>query len=197
MASKSSDYYETKQKIYTEMLTKITTIFKKLNIPIFLSSGTLLGYFRDNKFLDHDYDIDLGIFKEDYSEIIIEEMENKGFYLYRTLGDQQTGLELSFYYRGTPIGKKAKVDIFLHYKEPNNKIYWTSYEYPKFVKRLKYRVSNFKLEKKMFKGIDVYVPTPTLRYIKEHYGNDWMIPKIPFKTYFYNKSPTSLVTEMT
>ena len=66
----------------------------------------------------------------------------------------------------------------------------------KFVKRLKYRVSNFKLKKVKFVGLDVYGPDPTLRYIKEHYGDDWMVPKIPFKNYFYNKSPTSLVQDI-
>ena len=195
VSARQQYYYDVKQRVYTKMLSKISKIFKKLKIPIFLSSGTLLGYYRDNKFMDHDYDIDLGIFQEDYNDIIIDEMENNGFYLYRTLGNRETGLELSFYYKGTRIGKRAKVDIFLHYREPNGKIFWTSYEYPKFIKRLKYQVSDFKLKKVTFKEIEIYVPDPTLRYVEEHYGDDWMIPKIPFKTYFYNKSPTSLVKD--
>ena len=40
---------------------KTKKVFDRLKIPFFLSSGTCLGYFRENKFIDHDYDIDIRI----------------------------------------------------------------------------------------------------------------------------------------
>ena len=42
-------------------------------------------------------------------------------------------------------------------------------------------------------NIYVYVPHPTIKYIEEHYGEDWMIPKKPFVDYLYYKSPISIV----
>ena len=183
-------------EVYTEILQRVSNIFKKLDIKFFLTSGTLLGYFREGRFIEYDYDIDIGIFKEDFSNDIIKEFKKNGFIYYRLLGNYKDGLELSFYYPGTKLGKRAKVDIFLHYRENDNKhIFWTSYwGNPK--KRIKYRVSNFNIKKTKFMGIDCWVPYPTLKYIEEHYGkNDWMIPKRPGKCgeYHFSYSPTSIV----
>ena len=60
-----------KQRIYTLILFKTNQIFNKLNIPYFISSGTCLGYYREKQFIEYDYDIDIGIFKEDYSNNIM------------------------------------------------------------------------------------------------------------------------------
>jgi phosphorylcholine metabolism protein LicD len=160
-----------------------------------LSSGTCLGYFRENKFLDHDYDIDIGIFKEDYTPAIINKMAEKGLKLYRTLGSLETGLELSFRLNGTKIGKKAKIDIFLHYRY-DDKIFWTSYMAPQFKKKIKYQVSNFVLKSVNFMDVIVNVPYPTVKYIREHYGQNWYIPiktKGQGGSYDYRSSPKSIV----
>ena len=70
-----------KQRIYTIMLKKISQIFNKDNVPFFLSSGTCLGYFRENKFIDFDYDIDIGVFYNDYKSMIITSLIENGFNL--------------------------------------------------------------------------------------------------------------------
>lgn len=181
-----------KQVTYTEILKRTKQVLDKLNIPFFLSSGTCLGYYRENKFIDHDYDIDIGIFEKDYNKDIIKEMISEGFIHYRTLGDKETGLELSFRLPNTELGKNAKIDIFLHYTD-NDKYSWYSYIYPEFKKKIKYSVNKFLLKKVKFVGLNVNVPYPTLNYITEHYGKDWMIPKKPFTEYIYYKSPKSIV----
>ena len=186
----------TLNEVYTNILKKVSDIFKKLNIKFFLSSGTLLGYFREGKFIEYDYDIDIGIYKEDFNNNIIRELKKNGFIYYRLLGSYKNGLELSFYYPDTIIGKRAKIDIFLHYKENNNKhIYWVSYYGKNKKYRLKYRISNFTLKKVKFMDVDCWVPDPTLKYIEEHYGMDWMIPKKPgrYGDYHYSRSPVSIV----
>ena len=106
-----------KQKIYTLILKKTKKALARLGIPVFLSSGTCLGYFREGKFIDHDYDIDVGIFAKDYDPRLVDEMKKEGLYLYRILGNKRNGMELSFRMPNTPLGKYAKIDIFLHYLE--------------------------------------------------------------------------------
>lgn len=185
----------TKQIIYTKILKKTKEVLDELRIPFFISSGTCLGYLREGKFLDHDYDIDVGIFREDYTPIIINKMAEKGLILYRTLGNVKDGLELSFRLKGTRLGKHAKIDIFLHYKE-NDNIYWISYIAPKFKKVIKYQVSDFILKPVNFMDTTINVPYPTVKYIREHYGSDWYIstkPNILGGSYDYRTSPTSIV----
>lgn len=181
-----------KQRVYTEIIEKTKSALDRLSIPFFLSSGTCLGYFREGKFIDHDYDIDVGIFRSDYTEKIKDEMKKEGFILYRIWGDVENGLEMSFRLPGTLVGNYAKIDIFLHYNDNNdNSTSWYSYSPTK--KRLQYKVSKFSIRKVDFMGVEVGVPDPTLKYITEHYGEDWYIPKRPFIDYKYHTDPVSLV----
>jgi hypothetical protein len=178
-----------KDRVFTDILKRTKKALDELGIPFFLSSGTCLGYFREKKFIEHDYDIDIGISEKDYTPKIIGAMRKNGLHLYRIMGDSETGLEMSFYMPNTSIGDYARIDIFVHYLE-GDQIYWTTYKAPLYQEQVKYRVSRFGLKKVKFMGLDVYVPDPTLRYIKEHYGDDWHIPK---KDYFYATSPKSIV----
>ncbi len=185
-----------KQTIYTLILVKTKKALDRLGIPFFLSSGTCLGYFREGKFIDWDYDIDVGIYAKDYDDKIVAEMKKEGLILYRVLGNLKEGMELSFRLPKTVLGKYAKIDIFLHYPtEDNKKIYWISYMAPQFKKRIKYQVTNFGIKEVNFMGLSVNVPDPTIRYIEDHYGKDWMIPKKPFTEYVYSRSPVSIVKE--
>ena len=186
-----------KQRIYTIMLQKIMKVSNELNIPLFLSSGTCLGYFRERKFIKYDYDIDIGIFSKDYNSKLINKLIDNGFKLYRFLGDIKNGCEFSFYYPGTVLGKKAKLDIFIHYNE-GDKIYWNAFkkeltdEKKIIYKKIKYSVSNFDLKKVKFMELNVYVPSPVRKYIVEHYGLDWYKPKRPGIQYKYYLSPVSI-----
>jgi len=181
-----------KQRVYLDIIRRTKNALSRLNIPFFLSSGTCLGYYREGKFIDHDYDIDVGIFKEHYTDKIIEEMKVENLILYRTWGDVENGLELSFRMPGSSIGKHAKIDVFLHYNKDN---YTSWYSYSPTKKRLHYRVSKFDIKEIDFMGVTVGVPNPTLKYIEDHYGNDWFIPKRPFTEYRYFSDPVSIVQD--
>lgn len=188
-----NNYFNTKQKIYRDILLKTIKAFDRIGTKFFLSSGTCLGYFREGKFIDHDYDIDIGVFMEDYTPEIITSMEKEGLILYRVWGKLNNGMELSFYLPNTILGMQAKIDIFIHYNNigKDNTISWFTYSPMK--KKIQYRVKKFSLKKVKFLGLDVNVPYPTLDYIKEHYGVDWMIPKKPRYGYSYYSSPKSIV----
>jgi fukutin len=184
-----------KKNIEKTILKKVLNVCNKLDIPCFLSSGTCLGYYRNNDFIDYDYDLDIGIPIDKYKKEIVSEMINEGFVHYRTLGDIKTGLEESFRLPNTKLGPFAKVDIFPHYIEKkNNKTYYTWYTYktPLFKEKIKYRVPYFKLKNIKFKDMDVLVPDPTDKYLVNHYGDDWMIPKQGVD-YQYHTSPVSIV----
>ena len=198
MSIRSETFVKRKEAEHKKILIKTKEVLDSLGIPFFLSSGTLLGYYRENKFLDHDYDVDIGIFASDYDPSIKNEMNKAGFYNYRNLGKPETGYEMSFYLRNSPLNQIAKIDIFLHYKETvkdKDYMYWTSYQIPELVKKIKYRVPFFTIEETEFYGIKVNVPTDTLNYIENHYGMDWRVPKYVGQSYDYRISPVSIVRD--
>ena len=182
-----------KQTIYRNILERTNMALDALNVPFFLSSGTCLGYVRERDFIDHDYDIDIGIHSKDYTPKIIDEMNKQGLYLYRVLGSYQKGLELSFYLPNVPAQRRAKIDIFVH-NDNGSKTCWYSYNWNK-TKKLQYCVSSFDTEEVDFLGLKVNIPSPSIQYLEEHYGKDWRIPKGSgvLGDYNYSSSPLSLV----
>ncbi len=190
-----------KQTTYRHILLKTKEVLDELEIPFFLSSGTCLGYVRERDFMEHDYDIDIGIHSKDYSPKLIDVMSTRGLYLYRVLGTLKTGMELSFYLPYTPTLQRAKIDIFIHQDKNGDtgvpKTCWYSYNVEKN-RKLKYCVSQFKLKEIDFLGIKVNVPDPVKKYLEEHYGKDWRIPKSSgaLGEYHYSSSPKSLVNDL-
>lgn len=186
-----------KSSVYLDILKRTKRALSRLEIPMFLSSGTCLGYFREGNFIDYDYDVDVGIWETDYNPTIVDEMQREGLELYRVWGDKDSGMELSFRLASSPIKSWAKIDIFLHYRDSTSYgkpvVWWSSYAPGPDGKKLKYRVSEFSLGLANFLGEEFLVPYPTQKYIEEHYGKDWRVPKRPGVDYSYHSSPMSLV----
>ena len=61
-----------KQIKFNQVLTDMKKILDNENQEFFLSDGTLLGCYREKKFIEHDGDIDIGIFSEKYNANIEE-----------------------------------------------------------------------------------------------------------------------------
>ena len=76
--------------IAKEALLYIDDIFKSENITFFLIFGTCLGTIRENDFIEHDIDIDLGTYKRDKDKLIpaikkiLKNKENRFFKMYST-----------------------------------------------------------------------------------------------------------------
>ncbi|WP_173776747.1 hypothetical protein [Campylobacter lari] len=89
-------------------------VFDNLGVNFFLISGTFLGCIREGKFLGHDYDVDIGIWEKDYTDIVRSEILKYGVF---TIYDLQWngGLKLKHV-------NGIKIDIFIHYREAD-KIY--------------------------------------------------------------------------
>jgi hypothetical protein len=75
-------------------------VLDKLQIPFFLSHGTLLGWKRECDFIKHTHDVDLGAPQEitlmKKSEIIVA-MENEGFEYIKGSSKKEYDDELKFY----------------------------------------------------------------------------------------------------
>jgi len=68
------------EKKAIEYFYEIDDLMKSLGLKYFLWYGTLLGAYRDSKFIPWDTDLDIGTFQEDINyEKLIKELEDRGF----------------------------------------------------------------------------------------------------------------------
>jgi hypothetical protein len=67
----------------TDAFQVFTTALKAANIPTVLLYGTCLGMVRDQKIIDYDTDIDLGVFLPDFTLLYhaLPDVHKQGFYI--------------------------------------------------------------------------------------------------------------------
>lgn len=141
-------------------------VLSTISVSPFLVDGTLLGAIRENTFMDHDKDLDMGVFIEEYVPEIQTKMIDAGFTHHRTFGTPAKGLELAF--------KKhdIKLDIFFYYREPGTRFHaaWLR------GRTLRYDYWDFGLKSLTLFGGHVFrVPDDPVRFLETKYG-DWKIP---------------------
>jgi len=135
------------------------TILCENKLEFWIENGTLLGYYRDGKFIDNDTDIDIGLFK--ITDDIVDKFKEKGFEVYNIYGDKKTGLEYTFKRNG------YKLDLFLFKKKSNGyyQYVWGNHKYS-------YKFPKFKLERANFYGMEFNIPDNIEEHLTAQYG-DW------------------------
>lgn len=146
-------------------LGELKRCFDDNQVYFFLISGTFLGCIREGKLLEHDKDIDVGVWadKISYDELELIFRQSGFFYILPTSNQDVLVVR---HLNGTTI------DVFFHQKV-NDQI-WHSGE------KCKWYNSNFELVYYNFLGQQYLVPKDYDRYLTENYGDDWRIPKIDF-----------------
>jgi len=150
--------------------------------PWYVISGTLLGLHRENDFLLHDYDIDVGINAQDVSvEKLIDRLScmtsfvvKKVDYHIEVISDPRRGVSL----KKSPSLVKIvhingmHIDVFIHYHEDS--ICW----HGSIIHR--WENTPFELERRFLRGIEVNAPKDADLYLTENYG-DWRKPVKDFE----------------
>ena len=150
-------------------LTDLANLLHHAQQKIFLVSGTLLGYVREGRLLDHDKDIDIGV-------IGWEEQ----FALFKVLWESPLFSILPEHLHGSathllPINHRSTgvaIDIFL-YRMLEEKLI-TGVEFD-FGHRQRFAFTPFELSSIKFLDVDLYVPSDSERNLTENFGN-WRIP---------------------
>ncbi|MEM9749097.1 MAG: hypothetical protein AAF945_20585 [Actinomycetota bacterium] len=122
----------------------------------FLVSGTLLGFARHGRLLEHDYDIDLGLLPGADLAAAADALRSVGFEVDE--GELKLAAKL-------PTG--FGVDVFIHYERDG--LLWHGTDIHEWWN------SPFELVATEFHGIDVWVPDSIEVYLEENYGN-WKEP---------------------
>lgn len=169
-----------KAKKFNKILQAAKNALDSIDVKFHLHFGTALGAHREKSFIEHDDDIDIGIFYRDVNTMervreIIKAMEEHGFQFVTKLGKLEENFELQF--EMNDIG----FDIFWinegKYRGDKYYIFASYYglcdNLPK--KRCIWGVRPYKIQRIKFLG-ETYnvVPTKTL---VDSYGKDWKVPK--------------------
>ena len=155
-------------------------------MPWFLVSGTFLGLIREKNFLAHDYDIDIGIFDDNFDLIMLQKKlnKNKDFFIkkieHSLAGEFKKGY-FKFSKNNKPVLVKIvhrtgiNLDFFVHYIDNDHprKLIWHGSSY--------HRWGNLPFRLKEYKFIDLPVlgPSNYNKYLSENYG-DWRTPVTDF-----------------
>jgi hypothetical protein len=161
-------------------------ILTSLGITFWLTDGTLLGYFREGDIIEHDIDVDLGLYIYDYSDEIIPAFGRGGFAVKYVLGERRQGLELSF------IRDGVKVDLFFFYREGDRLWHgaWEGLDKGRKRNLIKYYYDPFELREIEFLGGRFKIPADTLKYVETKYGEDW---RVPVKDWDWAMGPSNAV----
>ncbi len=149
-------------------------------IPVFAISGTLLGIIRENDFLAHDYDIDLGVLEVDvdFKLLLLTINHSKDFYVkkadYPSFRKPGSDGKVRYHRQRNPalikVGHRTTgvhIDLFTHFRD--GKILWHGSTLHRWDN------SSFNLTTKSFLGMNVLIPDDPDSYLTENYG-DWRTP---------------------
>jgi hypothetical protein len=150
------------------VIRDLVDVLRKADIPFFLAAGTALGVIRNGRPLDHDNDIDIGIFEEHWNrDKLIETFRNHARFDFDTPHPKST--KIGLVHRGG-----AAVDIFRFYKEGES-----IYHDAVFVR---WKNSPFSVFERHTASSDYFLPEDEDRYLSENYG-DWRTPDSTFDAF--------------
>lgn len=148
---------------------EIVDVLNNNKIFFFIQAGTVLGAKREGYFIKWDWDVEIGIFENDFIynyEIIKNELLNKGFKIFKEVKSKRNG----------------KIDLIKGFDEKSTVFEILSWSYSSISKKY-YRwyinIPERFFEKKHtinFLGRNFNCPGPVEEYLTYQYG-DWQTPK--------------------
>lgn len=177
-----------------KVLNEVCDELKKANLNVFCAYGTLLGFIRDNSFISHDLDIDLGIimtdnFSWEKYDSILKKIGMKLDHQY--IINEETITEKTYSKDGVYI------DFFLFFiDKEKNEMYSYCYDYEeknnKLMPRIEYAPIVDKIEYREIHGIIVPIISNNIEFLEYIYGENWKIPDPNFvppkKEYLENEA---------
>lgn len=165
------------------ILKKMYKVFEEHTEDYWLDYGTLLGYVREGKIIKGDLDLDFGVFCDkslaDYlkdediylkEQTIVEGIIAAEQYYYEDIGFDV------FYYRESKNNTMVtNVWLALDYSIPQKQIY--EQQKGELGETIFTKIETKKIK---FYNVDFKVPLNSDKYLKEHFGNDYMTPNPNF-----------------
>ena len=163
------NFQEVLKIIYNSQLNKY---------DLWLDFGTLLGFYREKDFINHDLDMDFGIIINDYNDFLEKEkyLLKNGFSRTKEFYYKNRLVELSYSYKG------LNVDFIVYHRKADviesDTIFFMMNA---LGKPTRYEVYNYnlpfsELEEHNFKAVEIKIPNNTREYLSKLYGEDFEVP---------------------
>lgn len=169
------------QGYYVEATKAIHDAFENSDLQYACSSGSLLGIVRDNKFMEHDNDIDLMVVVDSYKDFerVPEVVMNCGFKLLHYYMVDKNIVEYTFMYRNTGL----TIDFFSNLKHNSTTTLYWLYQEPgkEYADNSERSVSMFTFpEISSYEyidlwGVDLRIPANSNDILECLYGLSWRI----------------------
>ena len=157
----------------TLLYTKIMEFLKKCNITIILFYGSLLGYYRENRFIEGDDDIDVIISENDHSILLKYLYVNTDSNITVGLNNQHI---IQLY-----CDNIGPFDIYIFNNYNNNILL-------RHDGNLLFNKCDILPYKKVcFNNFDVFIPNNTEKIIVDLYGSMWKTPQVKGVDYDWSK----------
>ena len=169
-----------------KILSTVKNVLDKLGVEFWLSSGTLLGYFRQCDVIYYSKDVDIGIKIENLKPNLIEYLQMADLQLIHQFGQPNDSFEVSF------RNEDIKLDIFFFYLDHQTGHTWSGGTDTSNCDKTKYLFAPFGLCWTEFLGRLFRIPCPTLPYIEANYGKNgsWFKPS---KEWHWKHSPPNAI----
>ena len=153
------NFQEVLKIIYNSQLNKY---------DLWLDFGTLLGFYRENDFINHDLDMDFGIIINDYDDFLEKEkyLIKKGFSRTKEFYYKNRLVELSYSYKGLNVDfivYRRKADVI-----ESDTIF--------FMTNALGKPTRYEVEEHNFKAVEIKVPNNAREYLSKLYGEDFEVP---------------------
>lgn len=158
------------------LLHNVTKVLDFYKITYWADGGTLLGCFRNGGQIEHDDDCDLGVWIDDFPQVVqlYPVFKEIGFSIeehHNLIKIFVPGLHVN--YEGKRI-KTPTLDIFA-YKQKHDEIVLDSVLHRQSWKNAKHKVSDFyPLVRKSFDSTEIWTPCNPMPYLFGLYGDDCM-----------------------
>lgn len=150
-------------------LADLVSLMSQTGQKIFLVSGTLLGYAREGKLMDHDKDIDVGMLGwEGMYDAVMHLITSGQFEVSPTFLKGEDTHYIAIMHIRTGVW----IDLFIYHQIEDK---WVTGVDFFFGYRQTFAFTPFEFKPVKFLGVDMYVPGDTDLNLEENFGN-WRVP---------------------
>lgn len=164
-------------------LSDLSRMANEKGTPVFLVSGTLLGYVREGRLLAHDKDIDVGIVGWENQYNLCMALQETGLF---TVSTQHLKGKDTFYIPIKHNDTGMWIDVFVYHPQGSH---WVTGVDFFFGYRQTFAFTPFELQEIEFLGVKMQAPANAELNMTENYGN-WRVPDASYLSHL--ESPSTM-----